>query len=109
MSDKKIFLILENPPSENLLESLNSLTNVDSIIVYSTSFGKSANEIQSNRTITRCDNPENLLNTIRSVRHELAKQTAAFCVYNQAEKSTRDLSKEFSIIKISFNANAKNK
>ncbi|UJR38559.1 hypothetical protein I4U23_031225 [Adineta vaga] len=97
MSDKKIFLILENPPSQTLLESLNTLTNVDSVIVYSSSFNKSANEtdqVQNSRVITRCENPESLLNTIQSVRNDLAKQTAAFSVYNQNEKSTRDLSKE---------------
>ncbi|CAF0868367.1 unnamed protein product [Adineta ricciae] len=97
LSDKKVLLILDTPPSESILESIKSLSQVDSVIVYSKSFDKQGNELtpeQTSREILRCENPDNLVNIIQTARNEIAKQTAAFSVYNQKDKATRDLSKE---------------
>ncbi len=96
ISDKKIFLVVDNQPSQTLLTALKSLSQVDSLFIYSTT---SDNEyendhIENDRILNRCQNEEALANAIRETRDELDKQTAAFSLYNQKEKATRDLSKE---------------
>ncbi len=49
---------------------------------------------QSSRALNRCKNEEALANAIRESYEGLDKQTAAFSIYNQKDKATRDLSKE---------------
>ena len=96
MSDKKIFLVVDKEPTDTLLTALESLSQVDSLFVYSPTFdGQPDNKAtQNSRVISRCNNEEALMNAIQESREGLEKQTAAFSLYNQKEKATRDLSKE---------------
>lgn len=90
MTDKKIFLILDQEPNEIFLTVLESLSQIDSLFVYSSIF----NPEENNHVVNRCRNDEDLLHSIEQSLDGLEKQTAAFSLYNQKEKATRDLSKE---------------
>ena len=94
--DKKIFLVTDTEPTSTLLTALESLAQVDSLFVYSSTFNAQSenNPTQNSRVINRCNNDETLMNAILESQEGLEKQTAAFSLYNQKEKATRDLSKE---------------
>lgn len=96
ISNKKIFLVLDNSPSDTLLASLNSLSQVDSVFVYSSTSNKAdeSNEVRQNRIITRCQNATALKDAIQAAYEDFAKHAATFSTYNQKEKATRDLTKE---------------
>ena len=66
------------------------------MIVYST-LSESAiadQQAQRSRVVNWCKNQEILRNTILKSREGIAKQAAAFSMYNQKDKATRDLAKE---------------
>jgi hypothetical protein len=87
-----MFLVVDNEPSNNLLVALESQLEIDSLFDYSSTFNNT--ELEKIHIINRCNNEEDLVNAIRESRQGLEKQTAAFSLYNQKEKSTRDLSQE---------------
>ncbi len=87
-----MFLVVDNEPSNNLLVALESQLEIDSLFVYLSTFNNT--ELEKIHIVNRCNNEEDLVNAIRESRQGLEKQTAAFSLYNQKEKSTRDLSKE---------------
>lgn len=96
MSDKKIFLVVDSEPTTTLLASLDSLSQVDSLFVYSSTSNAQPgnNSMEGNRITSRCNNDQTLVNAIRESCEGVEKQTAAFSLYDQKEKTTRDLSKE---------------
>ena len=53
-----------------------------------------AQKKQHTRVISWCENQETLRNTIIKLREGIDKQAAAFSMYNQKDKATRDLAKE---------------
>ena len=96
MPDKKVFLVVDSEPKCNLLAALELLPQIDSLFVYSSTLHTSSETkpMKNSYAMNQCDNVEALLNTIRESREGLEKQIAAFSLYNQKEKATRDLSKE---------------
>jgi hypothetical protein len=87
-------LVVDNDPSPNLLRSLENFSQIDSLFIYSSTNQSENPGINSDRIINHCNNEDDLSNAIRESREGLEKQTAAFSLHNQKEKSTRDLSKE---------------
>jgi len=96
VTNKKIFVILDVPPSDGFIAALENQNQVDSLIVYSTPEDKNAanEQPQNSRIINWCENQETLRNTIIKSREGVEKQAAAFSMYNQKDKATRDLAKE---------------
>lgn len=96
MPDKKVFLVVDTEPTATLVASLDSLPQVDSLFVYSSTSNAQPgnNSTENSRIISRCNNDQSLANAIQESREGVEKQTAAFSLYNQKEKTTRDLSKE---------------
>jgi hypothetical protein len=96
MPNKKIFLVLDSSPSSNLLASLEPLSQVDSLFLYSSvsETDEERNQVNQSRVITRCQNSTTLKDAIQGEYQSLTKHAATFSLYNQKEKATRDLSKE---------------
>ncbi|CAF0896127.1 unnamed protein product [Adineta steineri] len=96
VTDKKIFIIVDVAPTDDFINSLEGQSQVDSLIVYS-SLAESAaadQQAQRSRVVNWCEDQESLRNTIIKSREDIDKQAAAFSIYNQKDKATRDLAKE---------------
>lgn len=92
----KIFLVTDMEPSSELVESLESLQNIDSLFVF-TQDEQSFNIInQKSRVylINWCKDDRSLTESLRRSREEFLQQSSTFSVYNKKEKATRDLAKE---------------
>jgi len=91
-----MFLVLDSSPSSNLLASLQPLSQVDSLFLYSSvsETDEERNQVNQSRVITRCQNTTALQDAIQVECENLTKHTTTFSLYNQKEKATRDLSKE---------------
>ena len=92
----KFFLILEGVPSAAVIEALEPLKLIDSVFVC-TPLAESIAPLTAKPQafiVNWCENSEALVNSIVKSREGLQNQAAAFSMYNQKEKATRDLTKE---------------
>jgi len=74
------------------------LKQIDSLFIYSLSSDSNAvvSQKQHAYLVNWCENEKSLIYNIKKSREELDKYIAAFTMYNQKDKATRDLSKEAS-------------
>jgi hypothetical protein len=91
-----VVLVVDGPPSRSLLNSVESLLQVDSLLVYSTVINApdASTPIQTNSMAAWCQNESDLVSAIRRSYNELDQQAATFSWYNQSQKAARDLTKE---------------
>lgn len=96
MPNKKLFIVVDSEPADTFVTFLEAQPHVDSLLVYSTlaALSSSTENSQRHYITKRCANEQDLETAIQQSREELNQQSAAFSMYNQKEKATRDLSKE---------------
>ncbi|CAF1358255.1 unnamed protein product [Adineta ricciae] len=88
-NDEKFFLIIQSDV-DHVLTTVEPYKQIDSIFLYTHEIP----ERMPTRLKAHCVNETELVNNVKQARFELGKQAAAFSVYNQAEKATRDLTRE---------------
>ena len=87
--DEKVFLIADYI-SDTLLADLEPLKQIDSLFLLAPN---PPDEIPI-RVTAYCSDQASLITEVKQAQMQLEKQIAAFSVYDQAEKATRDLSRE---------------
>ncbi|UJR18575.1 hypothetical protein I4U23_005482 [Adineta vaga] len=88
-NDEKFFLIIQSDV-DHVLTIVEPFKQIDSIFLYTSEIPDRI----ATRIKAHCTTETELINNIKQARFELGKQAAAFSVYNQAEKATRDLTRE---------------
>jgi hypothetical protein len=89
---EKIFLIISSDIRQDFLSECNSLDAIDSIFIYSESNQVMTNAMTKIVGIYICES--DLIESIRKTLRLCEKNQAAFSLYNQQEKNTRDLTQE---------------
>ncbi|CAF2102345.1 unnamed protein product [Rotaria magnacalcarata] len=93
----RIFLIVSGDYSEQCLDQIHDLSQVDSIFVFCANILKSKEKLIDSKHFSKIigifDNEEQLIKSVREEFDDLNQQLAAFSLYEK-QKSTRDLSKD---------------
>jgi hypothetical protein len=92
VKSEKIFLILSSNICQDLLCKFNSFDVIDSIFIYSDSKEVTTNATTKIVGIYTCE--FDLIESIRKTMRLCEKQQAAFSLYDQQEKNTRNLTQE---------------
>jgi hypothetical protein len=87
IGNKKLFLILDKTPSNNLSTIFESLPPIDSLFVYSTIE-------ENNPNLNRYNTMDTLTDAVQKSREKFEKETVNFSLFNGKEKATRNLNKE---------------
>lgn len=97
INDERIFLIVSGDYSEQCLDQVHDLSQVDSIFVFCMNVSKYKEKLIDSKRFPKIigifDSEEQLINSIREELDDLRKQVSTFSLYEK-QKSTRDLSKE---------------
>ncbi|CAF1424071.1 unnamed protein product [Adineta steineri] len=93
----KLFLIIDDSPTNILIELIEPMKHIDSLFIYSSSSSSSSSVVNQNEhsyIINLCRDKKELMNSIQKSYEALDKQLGTFTIYNKEEKFMRDLSKD---------------
>ncbi|CAF1374543.1 unnamed protein product, partial [Didymodactylos carnosus] len=94
IEEEKIFIIIDGPSAEKILPRIHTLEQIVSIFLYRTNSNYESLINDYPKIVALCTDQQELIKEIRTAIEQVIKQTAAFSLYDQTEKSTRDLTKE---------------